>query len=765
MSKNLVIVESPSKAKTIKKYLGAGFDVTASVGHIKDLPKNAMGVDVGKAFKPQYVTIRGKNKILQDIRDKAKKAEVVYLAPDPDREGEAIAWHLAQEIRKANKDAKIYRVMINEITKKGVTEALQNPKEVDEQRFYSQQTRRILDRLVGYLISPLLWDKVRRGLSAGRVQSVAVRLIVDREVTIERFDMEEYWTIEAQLEGQEPPAFAARLSKIGGKKAAIADEASAKAVADACRAGQFTVDTIKRKQRKRNPSAPFTTSTLQQAAAQRLRFTAKKTMQVAQQLYEGVELGEEGAAGLITYMRTDSTRISDDAITDVRAFIEASYGADHLPGKPRKFKTRKGAQDAHEAVRPASMLYPPAAIKAHLSRDQFRLYELIWNRFVACQMEAARYDQTTLDILNGDHTFRASGSIMTFAGYLSVYGEEANEDEGRTMPNLSEGQALTCQKIEEGQHFTQPPPRFTEATLVKELEEQGIGRPSTYAAIISTIQDKGYVDKEKGKFKPTELGAVTTELLVECFPDILSVDFTARMEGELDSIEEGSLEWTGVLDRFYEPFTATLAEARDQMRNLKQETRPTSLPCPTCASPLVIKWGKNGYFLACGTYPTCRFTSEFVKDEEGEIQMVEEEVEVMGLCDKCGKDMIVKSGRFGRFLACSDYPTCKNTRGFSIGVPCPECASSIIEKRSKRGKTFYGCSDYPKCKFAVWQKPIPHPCPTCGAAYLVEKEGGGTELNCTTCSATFGSLDEVKVMASELLDADPDGGIEAIAAT
>jgi DNA topoisomerase-1 len=753
MTKHLVIVESPSKAKTIKKYLGADFDVTASVGHIKDLPKNAMGVDVEKSFKPQYVTVRGKNNVLKAIREKAKKAEIVYLGPDPDREGEAIAWHLANEVKKANKGSKVYRILINEITKKGVNDALQKPKTVNESRFYSQQTRRILDRLVGYHISPLLWNKVRRGLSAGRVQSVAVRLIVDREAEINRFDPEEYWTIEAHLNGPEPPPVLSKLVKVGGKKAKLSNGEQAHAIVKACQDGSFVVSKITRKERKRNPQPPFTTSTLQQAGAQRLRYTAKRTMRVAQQLYEGIDLGDEGAVGLITYMRTDSTRLSKDFVDGCRAYIKETFGADHHPEKPRVFKTKKGAQDAHEAIRPTSMAYPPDRVKSYLSGEQFKLYQLIWNRFVACQMEAARYDQTRIDIANGENLFRTTGSVMTFAGYLKVYGETAGEDEGKMLPKLDEGQTLELVDLQANQHFTQPPPRFNEATLVKELEEKGIGRPSTYATIISTIQDKGYVEKEKARFSPTELGTVVTQLLVECFPDILSADFTARMESELDMIEEGEMVWTDVLERFYSPFSTTLDKAKEEMRNLKKESTPTELSCPTCKKTLVIKWGKNGYFLGCETYPDCRFTSEFAKEEDGTIVLVEEEVEVMGECEKCGSDMIVKSGRYGRFLACSNYPECKNTKGFAIGVACPKCSSDIIEKRSRRGKTFYGCETYPKCDFAAWQRPVLMDCPSCGSNYLTEKETG-EGINCPVCKASYSSLEEVKEFASSENDSE-----------
>lgn len=745
-SKSLLIVESPSKARTIKKYLGPSFDVTASVGHVKDLPKNKIGVDVTKDFEPEYVTIRGKNKIIKEIRTKAKAAETIFLAPDPDREGEAIAWHLAGEILQQNKDAKIFRVLINEITKKGVKAAIGHPQKLNRERYESQQTRRILDRLVGYTISPILWDKVRRGLSAGRVQSVAVRLIVDREAEIEAFDPKEYWSIEAHLEGSDKPSFWSNLHRIDTKKVEVDNGADAQSLVDAAEAGSFVVKTIVRQQRSRNPAPPFTTSKIQQAAAHRLRFTAKKTMQVAQRLYEGLDLGPDGAVGLITYMRTDSTRISDDALAECRDFIKQEYGAAFLSPKPRVFKAKKGAQDAHEAIRPTSMKYPPAQVKQYLTRDQFVLYRLIWNRFVACQMASAKYDQTSIDIENGDLIFRASGSIMTFAGHLKIYEETTKgENDGKTLPPIKEGEVLECHEIKSTQHFTQPPPRFTEATLVKELEEKGIGRPSTYASIISTIQSKGYTEKNKSqRFQPTELGAVVTGLLIESFPRILDAGFTARMEEQLDGIEEGNLNWIEVLKDFYTPFSETLEEAKTGMRNIKRETVETDVKCGECGKPMVIKWGKNGYFLACSGYPECRSTCEFERTEDGTIKPVVEEIEVAGVCDKCGGDMVVKSGRYGRFLACSNYPECKNTKGIAVGVPCPKCGKDIVEKKSRRGKQFFGCSGYPECKFALWDRPVAIACKACETPYLLEKSRrSGTFLQCNECGEKY-SPDEFK---------------------
>jgi DNA topoisomerase-1 len=744
MARSLVVVESPSKAKTIKKYLGEGFDVVASVGHIKDLPKSEIGVDLEQGFEPHYVTIRGKTRVLKEIRDKAEKADVIYLGPDPDREGEAIAWHLAQEVRKANKKAPIHRILIHEITLKGIQDAIASPSEINADKFYSQQARRVLDRLVGYQISPILWDKVRRGLSAGRVQSVAVRLIVDREQEISRFTPEEYWSIEAQLKAKEDPGFVARWVKRHDEPA-LSNGAMAQAVVDGCSAGQFVVGEVIRKERRRNPPAPFTTSKLQQAAAQRLRFTAKRTMQIAQQLYEGVELGEAGLVGLITYMRTDSTRLGDEAVAGCRSFIQTKYGDPYLPAKPRVYKTRQNAQDAHEAIRPTSMDFPPETVESFLSREQFKLYNLIWQCFLACQMEAAVYDQTSIEIHNGPHHFRATGSIQTFPGYLIVYGEDQDEDEGRRLPVVQGGEVLQCAGLGSTQHFTQPPPRFNEATLVKELEERGIGRPSTYASIISTIQEKGYAEKDGARFKPTDLGTVVTDLLVQNFPQILDVGFTAQMESELDHVEEGQREWDKVLGEFYEPFRQTLDEAKLGMRNLKRESTPTDISCPNCGTKMVVKWGKNGYFLACDNYPTCKTTAEFTRDEQGQIQLVDAKAESAGKCELCGSDMIIKAGRYGRFLACSAYPTCKNTRGFAVDVNCPKCNGSIQEKRSKRGKPFYGCSNFPKCDFAVWDRPVAVPCPSCGASFLLEKGAAG-HLQCDSCKAKYNSLQEVQGM-------------------
>jgi DNA topoisomerase-1 len=730
----LVVVESPAKAKTIKKYLGSGYAVKASVGHVKDLPKSKMGIDVEHDFRPEYHVIPSKEKALGELKKAAVGAEQVFLATDPDREGEAIAWHLHEELRHPN----AVRVLFNEITKKAIQEAIAHPHELDQAMYDSQQTRRILDRLVGYQISPLLWKKVRRGLSAGRVQSVAVRLIVEREREIKAFVPVEYWTLEAELEGNSPPPFRARLAKLDGKKAEVPDQATADALLEELRRADYRVAMVERRERRRNAPAPFITSKLQQEAANRLHFTAKKTMTLAQRLYEGVELGDEGQTALITYMRTDSVRLSDDAVKAAREYIAATYGKEALPDEPVVYRSRKSAQDAHEAIRPVSMEWPPERVRSFLEPDMARLYELIWNRFVACQMKPAVYDQTTVEISAGRATFRAAGSILKFAGYLAVYGmaptteeeseaqkagEEARSDEGTVqLPELAEGDRLRLvgQGLVPEQHFTQPPPRFTEASLVKELEEDGIGRPSTYASILSVIQDKKYVEKIEGRFHPTELGTITTEELVKHFPHEMDVSFTAGMEERLDQISEGEADWRRVLRDFYDPFQATLAKAEQEMRDVKREEIPTDVNCEKCGKMMAIKWGKMGRFLACTGYPDCKNTKDF-KEVDGKVVPVEEEP-TDETCEKCGRPMVIKRGRFGRFMACSGYPECKTSKPLSIGVACPTCkVGYLTERRSRRGKIFFGCNRYPDCTFAAWDRPLPEACPKCASPYLLQK--------------------------------------------
>ena len=732
----LVVVESPAKAKTIKKYLGAGYTVKASVGHVMDLPKSKIGVDIENGFQPVYEVIESKKKVVADLKSAAKNADRILLATDPDREGEAIAWHVYEQLKKQKIPTQ--RILFNEITKKAIQEAIGKPLELNRALYDAQQARRVLDRLVGYQISPILWKKVRRGLSAGRVQSVAVRLVVEREEEIGKFVPVEYWSIEADLKAALPPQFRSKLIKLDGEKAELPSGEIAKPLVDELKSAPFTVAEVIRKERRRNAPPPFITSKLQQDAANRLGFTAKKTMTLSQRLYEGVELGDEGQTALITYMRTDSVRLSPDAVLGARDYVATRWGKEYLPAEPVQFKTKKSAQDAHEAIRPTALEYPPERVQPFLEKDMFRLYELIWSRFIACQMVPAVFDQTTADIGAGRATFRATGQILKFPGYLAVYGQEAEQpreeagaekmegedeekgDVSRQLPPLEAGQKLTLVQILPEQHFTQPPPRFTEASLVKELEEKGIGRPSTYAAILSTIQDKEYVEKKEGRFFPTDLGKIVTELLLSAFPTVMDVQFTAKMEGNLDEVEDGTADWVQVLGDFYTPFKKTLEAAESQMRDVKREEKPTDLVCEKCGSPMVIKWGRMGRFLACTGYPECKNTKDFI-EEDGRIKVVED-IPTDEICPTCGKAMVNKRGRFGRFLACSDYPTCKTTKPITIkGVVCPDCGSGLAERKSRFGKNFYGCTGYPNCKFAAWDKPIPGPCPQCGKPYLLSK--------------------------------------------
>jgi DNA topoisomerase I len=746
----LVVVESPAKANTIKKYLGSGYVVKASVGHVKDLPRKTMGIDIEHDFQPAYEVIEGKRKVLAEIKSAAKKADRVLLAPDPDREGEAIAWHIAEELRSSN--ANIHRVLFNEITKKAVTDAIQQPRQLDLRKFESQQARRILDRLVGYEISPVLWVKVKRGLSAGRVQSVAVRLIVDREAEIKAFVPEEYWTIDTQVEGSVPPPFTARVVRLDGGKPQLSNEGQAREVVDLIKGVPLKVVAIERKERRKHAPAPFITSKLQQEASSKLRFSPKRTMALAQRLYEGIELGEEGPVGLITYMRTDSTRLSDDALVEVRAYVSGRYGADRVPTEPNVFKSKKSAQDAHEAIRPTSTKYDPETVRQLLEaspgnrdpkeiEDLLKLYALIWNRFVACQMVPAVFDQTAIDIEAGRVGLRATGQVMKVPGFLEVYAETvedggASEDESTgALPDVKEGEILRLLETKPEQHFTQPPPRFSEATLVKELEDKGIGRPSTYAAILSTVQERGYVEKREGRLHPTELGIMVNGLLVKSFPDIVSTDFTAQMEERLDEVEEGKQEWVRLLREFYGPFKEDLDKARVEMRDIKREEVPTEHVCEKCGRTMVIKWGRNGHFLACSGYPECRNTKEYTRAADGSIQVLPTTRETDEKCPTCGSNMLIRRGRFGEFMACSRYPECKTTSPISIGVACPRpgCGGYLTEKRSRRGKVFFGCANYAKtrCDFVSWDRPRPRACPSCGAAFLVEKVSkSGVRLRC-----------------------------------
>ncbi|KKC46776.1 DNA topoisomerase I [Paenibacillus sp. D9] len=687
MADSLVIVESPAKAKTIGKYLGSKFIVKASMGHIRDLPKSQIGVEVENDFNPKYITIRGKGSVLKELKDASKKVKKVYLAADPDREGEAIAWHLAHYLDISETDT--CRVVFNEITKQAVKDAFKTPRKIDMDLVNAQQARRILDRLVGYKISPLLWKKVKKGLSAGRVQSVAVKLIIDREHEIDAFIPEEYWSITAGL-AKGKSEFEAKFHSLAGEKGELRSEAEMQRVLDAIGSKSFTVAEVKEKERQRNPAPPFITSSLQQEAARKLNFRASKTMSVAQQLYEGVDLGKEGTAGLITYMRTDSTRISPIAQEEAKEYITSKYGAEYYPEQPRVYlKKNSNAQDAHEAIRPTSMAWEPDAVKEFLSRDQYRLYKLVWERFVASQMSSAVLDTMTVDLAAGEVVFRAAGSKVKFPGFMKVY-VEGNDDgtteEDKFLPALSVGDAVKTDSMVPKQHFTQPPPRYTEARLVKTLEELGIGRPSTYAPTLETIQKRGYVAIEEKKFMPTELGDLVIQLMEEFFPEILDAEFTAHMEGDLDHVEEGKEDWVKVLAQFYDSFEKRLEVAEEEMKEVELQDE--------------------------------------VSDET---------------CEKCGMPMVYKMGRFGKFLACSGFPDCRNTKPIvkSIGVVCPKCEKGhIIERRSKKGRIFFGCDQYPECDYVSWDRPSGKPCPQCDSMLVVKRNKTGARLQCPSCDYT-----------------------------
>lgn len=724
MPRKAIIVESPTKARTISKLVGKDYVVKASNGHIKDLPKSKLGVDVNNGFEPEYVIIKGKSSILKDLRDTVKKVDEVLLGPDPDREGEAIAWHLANYLQK-HTGCPFKRLTFFEVTKDALARALAEPHQIDMKKVDAQQARRVLDRLVGYQVSPFLWTTVRYGLSAGRVQTVALRLVCQREDEITAFKPTEYWSVTAELKTGKGESFEAKLHRLSGRKALIPDETTAKSVVDSLKAERFVVAKVTRTEKKRNPLPPFTTSTLQQEAHKRLRFSGRRTMALAQQLYEGADVGE-GTVGLITYMRTDSTRLSGEAVGSAREFIGREFGASYVPQRPRFYRPKKAAQDAHEAIRPTSVARTPDAVKGHLTEAQARLYELIWRRFVACQMESARFDATSVDIEAGAALFRATGSVRTFDGFLRVYGENDNGQDS-ALPRLESGESLTLAGLTPRQHFTEPPPRYTEGTLVKELEDNGIGRPSTYATIVSTILARDYVERDRGKLRPTELGATVSRLLVNVFPEVFNVDFTAMMETELDRVETGEFEWSRVVQDFYGPFSKTLGAAEKKKDEIKKDLQEKSdEKCPKCGRTMVKKFGRNGPFLACPGYPECKSTKP-----------LDEEVKSEETCEKCGAPMLVKRSKYGRFLACSRYPECKNAQPLKIGVECPKegCDGDIVEKQSKRGRVFYGCSRYPACDFASWDKPVAVPCPSCGSPYMLHKvtKSGGEVLRCQKC--------------------------------
>lgn len=724
MGKDLIIVESPAKVKTIKKFLGGKYMVQASVGHIRDLPTREIGVDEEHDFAPRYQTIQGKEKIVHDLQDAASKADTVYLAPDPDREGEAIAWHIAQVIKDKAKNIK--RIQFNEITSRAVKDALEHPRDINPDLFEAQQARRVLDRLVGYKISPLLWKTVKRGISAGRVQSVALRLIVEREEERKAFKPEEYWLFRALLEGSTPPPFKAELLKIKGKKASVPNAEAAEELEKAMKDKPFVVESVEEKERARNPLPPFTTSTLQQTANQRIGFSAKRTMSTAQRLYEGIELGARGTTALITYMRTDSVRIADEARAAATTYIQERYGSDFLApgGKGRVFKGKAGAQDAHEAIRPVDVTLAPADVKEFLTPDQFRLYSLIWSRFLASQMAAARFHDTVALINCGPAQWRAKGERLLFPGWLAALPRPAEEEED-ALPPLRQGEELKLLKLSKEQKFTQPVPRYTEASLVKELEERGIGRPSTYATIISTILDREYVRLEDKRFVPTDLGNVVCAQLREHFPTLMDVGFTAGMEDNLDKVADGELGWVGLLRDFTKDFNPALSAASKNMAPVKGGL-VTDLPCPKCGKPLAVKFGKSGEFLACTGYPECRYTTNFSRDEKGAIRIEEKQAptyEVVGTCPKCGGNVVLKKSHTGsRFLSCSNYPKCTYAAPFSTGVPCPACGKgTLVEKSSKRGKIFYSCDQYPQCDYALWDWPVNEHCPECDSPLLVIK--------------------------------------------
>ncbi|HYB92061.1 MAG TPA: type I DNA topoisomerase [Candidatus Binataceae bacterium] len=739
MAKDLVIVESPAKAKTIKRYLGANYQVAPSVGHVMDLPQKTLGVDIEHDFKPEYHVIPGKAKVIDEIKKASKDKDNIYLATDPDREGEAIAWHIKERLGRLAA-GKIHRVLLHEITPDAVRNALAHPAELDRNVYEGQQARRIVDRLIGYQISPLLWDKVKRGISAGRVQSVALRIIVEREREREAFRAEEYWTLDARLEGKNPPQFSARLyswkdNRIDNKAYKL-PEAEARAIIAAVENAPFVVRSIERKEVRRSATPPFITSRLQQEASRKLYFAPSRTMKIAQRLYEGVELGDAGAVGLITYMRTDSPRVSEQALGAVRDYIAQRYGKQYVPEKPNFYRSGKAAQEAHEAIRPTSLERDPESVAPFLSKDELALYKLIFDRFVSSQMNPAVYDRTTVDIDAKEAVFRATGQVMRFDGFMRVYieGQDdsgASDDEaGATLPALEQGEVLKLLGLDPEQHFTQPPPRFTQATLIKELEDKGIGRPSTYASIMTGILNREYAEEDESKrIRPTTLGRTVSDLLVVAFPDVVEVGFTAQLEEDLDKVEEGKENWVKTLKRFYGPFQKRLAEAKKKMPVVKRKGLPTGLKCDVDGGELVIKWGRNGEFLACSNYPKCTNTKEFTRDEQGTI-IPREAVPAAPtdeVCEKCGRPMVRRRSRFGEFLGCTGYPECDGIKRLQAapvktGVHCPECIEGeMLERRSRRGKLFFGCGRYPKCKFASWDRVVAHPCPSCGSRYMVEK--------------------------------------------
>ncbi len=753
MSKSLVIVESPAKAKTLHKYLGKNFVVEASVGHIKNLPENKLGVDIDNGYVPHYVTIRGKAPVIKLLRQQASKASTIYIATDPDREGEAIAAHIANEIQKESKGKEVYRILINEITKTGVREALDNPRHIDRQMVESQQARRVMDRIVGYQVSPFLWKAIYYGLSAGRVQSVALRLICEREQEIRNFIVEEYWSITGEFRTVRNETFHTKLAAVGGREPKIGSAGEAEALLERIRKESYAITDVNTREVRRQPAAPFITSSLQQEASTRLRYGPKRTMKIAQQLYEGVDIAGEGSVGLITYMRTDSTRISDEALDAVRAHIRSAYGAEFLHDEERVFKKGKNVQDAHEAIRPTMMEYTPQRVRPSLTPEQYALYELIWKRVVASQMAPARLNQTTVLVGGGPFQFKGVGSVYTFRGYLQVYddfvengnGLEEHEEESVVPDTLKPDEPVALQSSEPHQHFTKPPARYSEASLVKDLDAKGIGRPSTYALIVSTIIDRGYVDLKERKLFATDLGMDVNKLLVENFTTLFDVGFTSRMESELDTIASGEASYVRVMEDFYKPFSSNLERVHADKIVLQEET---SEICDKCGRPMIIRWGKNGRFLACSGYPECKNAKPLPHEAE--------KFKIHEKCPECGHDLTLKQSRYGKFIGCSNYPACRYTRAISIGMKCPKCTEGdVVERQSKTKRTFYGCSRYPNCDFVSWDRPVAKTCPSCGNPYLSHKytQKKGEYLRCPNpdCKSEFSNelepLDEKMIAA------------------
>ena len=751
MAKNVVIVESPAKTRTLARFLGGDYDILATIGHIVDLPKSKIGVDTDNDFEPEYHVIKGKEKVISELKKAAKKAKTVFLAPDPDREGEAIAWHVANSLKNGTK-AKFVRVAFNEITAPAVLEAMEHPRDIDMNLVNAQQARRVLDRVVGYTVSPFLWKTITHNLSAGRVQSVALRLVCEREVEVTQFKPQEYWQISARLKTASKEEFSARLVKINDKtlakptelgksKISIGSKAEVDGYLKELQKAPYSVSQVKKTEKLRRPSAPFITSTLQQDAARAFGFAPKKTMSLAQKLYEGIEIGREGATGLITYMRTDSTRVSGEALKAVRGHIKKEYGGDYLPPKPNVFGKRKSAQDAHEAIRPTYMNLPPQKVKKYLTAQQLKLYTLIWNRFVASQMKPAIMDVVSVDITAERFLFRATSQKMVFDGFLKVYHEQKEPDENGNgmngyveLPELTEDDPLKLIELNPTQSYTKPPPRYSEAMLVKRLEADGIGRPSTYATIIGTLKDRRYAEAASGKLVPTDLGVAVNKILVENLPKLFNVKFTAEMEKELDLIEDGTDDWVKVLNGFYKPFKKTIDALKKKQSAIKESmTEKTDQKCPKCDSPMVIKWGRNGRFLACSAYPECKTTKPLPEEEA---LMKTDQV-----CDKCEAPMVVKVGRFGRFLACSRYPDCKNTKAITLGIKCPKegCNGELVEKKTRGNRLFYGCTKYPKCNFASWDKPVNKACASCNHPFLVFKvsKRKGEFYKCPECKDEF----------------------------